>query len=313
MPQDLNDIYYFAQVAQHGSFTAAARALGIPKSTVSRRVAQLEARLEVRLLHRTTRRLTLTDIGRTYLGHCEDMVAAADSADALVQHVREEPRGKITVTSPASLSQTLLSRAIPEFMNQYPKVTVDLDATSRRVDLVAESVDVAIRVRPTLEDSSLILRRFAVSEAVLVASPALIQSVGLPEQPTDLAQLPSLSLRYADGRHRLAFSRPGHQSLTVSLTPRLMTDDLWLLRNAAVAGVGIASLPAFLCHEELTAGSLQILLPEWRLPIGHIHAVYPHRRGLLPAVRRFVDFLADRLPELADEMGISHTCPPLSA
>lgn len=313
MPQDLNDLYYFAQVAQLGSFTAAARALGIPKSTVSRRIAQLEARLEVRLLHRTTRRLTLTDVGRTYLSHCENMMAAADSADALVQRVREEPRGKITITCPGSLSQTLLSRAIPEFMNRYPKVTVDLNVTSRRVDLVAESVDVAIRVRPTLEDSSLVLRPFAISEAVLVASPALIQSVGQPAQPADLLRLPSLSFRYADGRHRLTFSRPGHHTVAVSLTPRLMTDDLWLLRNAAVAGVGIASLPSFVCHEELAAGSLRILLPEWRLPTGHIHAVYPHRRGLLPVVRHFIDFLAERLPELADEMGITHMCPEVKA
>lgn len=313
MPPDLNDLYYFVQVAQHGSFTAAAQALGIPKSTVSRRIAQLEARLEVRLLHRTTRRLTLTDIGRTYLGYCESMVAAADSADALVQHVREEPSGKITVTSPGSLSQTLLSRAIPEFMSRYPKVIVELEVTGRRVDLIAESVDVAIRVRPTLEDSSLVLRRFGISEAVLVGSPGLLQSVGLPKLPTDLPPLPSVALRYADGRHRLAFSRPGHQSLTVSLTPRLMTDDLWVLRGAAVAGVGIAALPAFVCHEELAAGSLQILLPEWRLPSGHIHAVYPHRRGLLPAVRHFIDFLAERLPELADEMGIGNTCPEIRA
>lgn len=308
MTQDLNDLFYFAHVARHGSFTAAARLLGMPKSTISRRVAALEARLEVRLLHRTTRRLTLTDFGRTYLGHCEEMLAAVESANAVVQRVQEEPRGRITVTSPASLSQTLLNQAIPEFLARYPKVTIDLDATNRRVDLVAEAVDVAIRVRATLEDSSLVLRRFATSCPVLVASPALLESAGEPQHPADLPELPSLSLRFGEGRQRLVLHRPGHESVTVSLAPRLMTDDMWVLRDAAVAGIGIVTLPGFLCHEQLIGGSLQVLLPQWRLPVGHIHAVYPHRRGLLPVVRHFIEFLAKRLPELADETGVSQAC-----
>lgn len=310
--QDLNDLYYFAQVAEHGSFTAAAHALGMPKSTISRRIAQLEARLEIRLLHRTTRRLTLTDVGREYLSHCHDLLAAAEAAEGVIEQIQGEPRGRVVVTSPTSLSQTLLARALPEFMQRFPRVQVELDATQRRVDLVAEGVDLAIRVRPRLEDSSLVSRQFAVSHALLVASPALVEHFGTPADPVDLSRFPSLSMRFADGRHGLEFTEPGGSSLSVSLSPRLMTDDMWVLRDAAIAGIGIVALPAFVCHEALVAGNLQVLLPRWRLPRGHVHAVYPYRRGLRPAVRHFIDFLSERLPELAEEMGVSKTCPEIA-
>lgn len=311
--QDLNELYYFAQVAEHGSFTAAAHALGMPKSTISRRIAQLEERLEVRLLHRTTRQLTLTDIGRAYLSHCQDLLAAAEGAKNVIEQVQGEPRGRVVVTSPLSLSQTLLARAIPEFMQRFPRVQVELDISNRHVDLIAEGVDVALRVRQRLEDSSLVLRRFAISHLVLVASPALVECFGVPADPVDLSRFPSLSMRFMDGRHTLEFTGRDGGKQSVSLLPRLITDDMRVLRDAAIAGTGIVALPGFVCHQALAAGDLEILLPQWCLPQGHVHAVYPHRRGLHPAVRHFVSFMAERLPELADEMGVTKACPELAS
>lgn len=303
--QDLNDLFYFAQVAEHGSFTAAAHALGMPKSTLSRRIAQLEDRLEVRLLHRTTRRLTLTDTGRAYLTHCHDLLAAAEAAEGVIEQVQGEPRGRVVMSSPISLSQTLLARALPEFMLRFPRVELELDATNRRVDLVAEGVDLALRVRPRLEDSSLVSRQFAVSTAVLVASPALLAHLGAPEAPADLARFPSLSMRFADGRHMLTLTEPNGTSQVISLTPRFVTDDMQALQEAAIAGIGLVALPSFVCREAVATGELQIVLPNWQLPHGQVHAVYPYRRGLRPAVRYLIDFLAQRLPSLAEEMGIS--------
>nr|WP_163502976.1 LysR family transcriptional regulator [Halomonas socia] len=303
--QDLNDLYYFAQVAEHGSFTAAAHALGMPKSTLSRRITRLEERLEIRLLHRTTRRLTLTDTGRAYLTHCHDLLAAADAAAGVIEQVQDEPRGRVVISSPISLSQTLLARALPEFMLRFPRVEVELDATNRRVDLIAEGVDLALRVRPRLEDSSLVSRQFAISPGVLVANPELIARFGAPQTPADLERFPSLSMHFADGRYRLTFTDSGGASQSVSLSPRLLTDDMHVLREAAIAGVGIVMLPGFVCHEAVAAGELSIVLPRWQLPNGQVHAVYPYRRGLRPAVRHLIDFLARRLPSLAEEMGIS--------
>lgn len=310
--RDLNAIAFFVRVAELGSFTAAAHALGLPKSTVSRRVAQLEERLGARLLHRTTRQLTLTDLGRVYLGHCQAVLAAAESADAVVQQARSEPGGRVVVTCPGSLAQTLLAKAVPEFMARFPKVVVDLDVTNRRVDLVADGVDVAIRVRPTLEDSSLVMRSFALSPVVVVASPGWLAEHGEPEHPLALQGRPCLSMRFADGRHRLSFTSRDGGEVTLELAPRLTTDDMWVLADAAAAGIGFVALPGFVCHRQLENGELRVLLPRWSLPAGHIHAVYPYRRGLLPAVREFVDFLAARLPELADEFGVSRTCPELA-
>lgn len=304
---DLNDLYYFAQVAEHGSFTAAAQALGLPKSTLSRRISRLEEQLDIRLIHRTTRRLTLTDIGRAYLAHCKGVLDAAEAANAVVQQVQGEPRGKVVVSCPMPLSATLLARAIPEFMARYPKVVVELEATNRRVDLMSEGVDVAIRVRLAIDDSSLVLRRLGTSHADLVASPALIAELGVPQHPVDLARFPSLSQRFSDGRYRLPLTGPEGEEMAVSLTPRLMTDDMWVLRDAAVAGAGIVVLPRSICHEQLASGELALLLPDWRLPLGQIHAVYLHRRGLLPAVRHFIDFLVERLPRLGQDLGVM--CP----
>lgn len=295
---------YFARLMEHGSFTAAAKSLGIPKSTLSRRITGLEKRLGARLLYRSTRRLWLTELGTEYLRHCIAVTAAGDAAHDAVRLVQDEPKGRVHMTVPLALAQTLLVPAIPEFMERYPKVIVDLEATNRRVDLVADGVDIAIRVRYTIEDSSLVMRQIALSSVVMVASPALLERLGEPAHPSALTDFPSLALRVSDGRYQWSFTDEQGKTLAVSHTPRLVTDDMRMLRQAAAAGIGVVALPRFFCRGPIDRGELSVLLPDWQPPVGKIHAVYPYRRGLLPAVRSLVDFLGKRLPEIAKEIGV---------
>jgi DNA-binding transcriptional LysR family regulator len=301
---DLNDMRYFARVIAEGGFSAAARALGVPKSTLSRRIAQLEDQLGVRLIYRSTRRLTLTDIGREFLSHCETVVAGAEAARDSIDRVQQVPRGTVRLTAPMDVCRAMVAPALPEFLAEFPEVTVKLDALNRRVDLVEEGVDIAVRVRPTIEDSSLVMRPITKSAAWLVAAPALLQRLGEPAHPGSLENYPSLSMAFADGRYRWKLRNSSGETVTVHHQPRLITDDMLVLNEAAIAGIGIVSLPGFVCHSALNDRLLRVLLPGWQLPAGQMHIVYPHRRGLLPAVRVLVDFLARRLPDFAERAGV---------
>ncbi|UTH73887.1 LysR substrate-binding domain-containing protein [Chromobacterium sp. IIBBL 290-4] len=295
--QDLNDLLYFAKVVEHGGFMAAGRILGIPKSRLSRRVAELEAKLGVRLLQRTTRRLALTEIGSQYYQHCQAMLAEAEAAHETILQSSAEPRGLIRVSCPELLSKTMLGDVLPRFLNRYPMVRVALDSTNRRVDLIEEGVDVAIRVRNVIEDSaSLVVRRLGRSRMILVASPAFLQIHGEPMSPEKLAGLPALTMSRPDGRGQWVLLDNVGQVYTIHVdAPRLMTDDMIVLRQAAIDGVGIAALPANVCHQALQDGRLRRILPQYGFPWGILHAAFPSRRGLSPAVRAFLDFIAEEL------------------
>lgn len=295
--KDITNLALFAKVIEQGSFSQAARILGIPKSTLSRRIAELEEEQGVRLLNRTTRRLMLTDIGREFLVHCQALVAAAQAAEQVTQRVQEKPRGRVRISCPYAVSQNMLTKLIPEFMAQYPEVIVDLMVTNSPVNLLESQVDIALRVRATLEDSSLIVRPLAPSVQLLVAHPDYIaEQGGQPDHPTDLITWASLSMPYSSGRyvHELTSSRG--EKVSLSYQPRLMSDDLWLLREAAAQKQGMAALPEELCRAYLNHGRLARILPDWQLPVSHLHLVYQHRRGLLPAVRVMIDWLVERLP-----------------
>ncbi|KUM03198.1 LysR family transcriptional regulator [Chromobacterium subtsugae] len=299
---DLNDLMYFAKVVEHGGFMAAGRALGIPKSRLSRRVAELEQRLGARLLQRTTRRLALTEIGSQYYQHCQAMLAEAEAAHEAILQSSAEPRGLIRVSCPELLAKTMLSAVLPRFLALHPQVRVALDSTNRRVDLIEESVDVALRVRNVIDDSaSLVVRRLGKSRFILVASPDFIRQHGEPQAPERLAALPALSMSRPDGRGQWTLLDNIGQSYTIHLdTPRLMTDDMIVLLEAAIAGVGVAALPANVCHQALADGRLRHILPQYDFPWGILHAAFPTRRGLSPAVRAFLDFIAQEL--ISDEM-----------
>ncbi len=295
---DLNDLYFFAMVVEHGGFSAAARALGVPKSRLSKRIAGLEERLGVRLLQRTTRRFVVTEVGERFHSHCQAVLEEARAAQEAVDELRAEPRGVVRVSCPVSLAQTVIAYLLPDFLSRYPKVQVRLLSSDRRVDVVGEGFDVAIRVRTRLDsDAELVLRNFGFSNVLPVANPALLVTHGRPRQPADLSAFPALSLLEGDGVHEWELIGPGKQRIKVEIHPRLVCGDFSVMLEAARRGIGVALLPEFVCAPAVARGELEVLLPRWSAPQGVMHFVYPSRRGLLPAVRVFVDFLAERLPE----------------
>lgn len=294
--QDLNDMLYFAEVVDAGGFAAAGRSLGIPKSKLSRRVADLEARLGVRLLQRTTRKLSLTQAGELYHRHCVAMREQAEAADEAVARVQSEPRGTVRVTCPVTLAQTTIGPILPRFLAAHPQVRIDMLVTNRVIDLVQESVDVALRVRSNLDDSgTLVIKNLGQTHGVLVASAQLLQRFGQPQGVQQLVNLPTVAMSAADGRSSWRLRGPGGAEHEMQHHPVYTADDLATLKYAVVQGTGMCVLPDYLCAEELRQGALVQVLPGWEPPVASVLAVFPSRRGMVPAVRRFLDFLGDSI------------------
>ncbi|MGH6816931.1 MAG: LysR family transcriptional regulator [Hyphomicrobiaceae bacterium] len=291
--QDLNDLCLYVQVVDHGGFAAAGRALGVPKSKLSRRIAGLEDRLGVRLLQRSTRRFSVTEIGREYYRHCVAMLVEAEAAQEVIERSRSEPHGVVRMSCPPALLCFQVGDMVARFMGANPRVTVHMESTSRRIDLIAEGVDVAIRVRfPPLEESDLIMKVLADSTQRLVASPDLPKGFSGRLRPADPSGLPSLDLAPPHREHAWCLDGPDGATALVPHTPRLVTDDMVQLRIAALRGIGVVQLPAMVVAGDLAAATLVDVLPEWAPRSGIVHAVFPSRRGLLPSVRSLVDFLA---------------------
>ena len=294
--EDLNDMLYFAEVAERGGFAAAGRALGVPKSRLSRRVAVLEARLGVRLLQRTTRKLSLTEVGDIYLRHCSAMRDEALAAADAVAQLQVEPRGLVRVTSPVTLAQSTLGYLIPRYLALFPRVKLDLRVTNRVVDLVEEGIDVALRVRPTLDDSgSLVVKQLGATAGHLLASPAQLRRQGTPATPADLAWLDTVAMSSMEGKSAWVLTGPQGQEFTFHHQPRYIADDLQTLKLAVLAGTGVSFLPDSISQAELQAQLLVPVLPGWVPKAGMVHAVFPSRRGQIPAVRSFLDFLGQHM------------------
>jgi DNA-binding transcriptional LysR family regulator len=288
--RDLNDFYYFVQVVDHGGFAAASRALSVPKSKLSRRILQLEERLGMRLLNRSSRRFSVTEIGREFYDRCVAMLVEAEAAEQVIAETRSEPRGVIRVSCPVALVAYQLGALFARFLVENPAVEVHLESTNRRVDVIAEGFDVAIRVRfPPLEPTDLVMRQLDESTQCLVASPALVASP--LASPADLNGLPSLDLGPSRRDHQWQLETADGQTATVLHHPRFVTDDMAALAEAAMAGVGAVQLPTMTVWQDIQAGRLVHVLPDWRPRAGLIHAVFPSRRGLLPSVRALLDFL----------------------
>lgn len=290
--QDLNDLWYFVQVVDNGGFSPASRAIGIPKSRLSRRIALLEESLETRLIQRSTRSFTVTEAGQIFYRHCKAMIIEAEAAQEAINTLRAEPRGLIRLTCPIALLHVHIADMLARFMALYPQVTVQLEETNRQVDVLNENVDLAVRVRPLpLEDSELVMRKLADRGMCLVASPELVQRFSPPSSPADLQHWPSLALSKPQQVYRWCLFGPDNQEVTLHHKPRFVTTDMTALRAAALAGVGIVQLPILMINKQIQDGSLVHLLPEWRARREVIHLVFPSRRGQLPAVRALIDFL----------------------
>lgn len=292
--RDLDDLFYFSSVVEHRGFSAAARALKLPKSKLSRRVAALEARLGVRLLNRDTQGISLTAIGESFHAHCRAMLDAARSAHDVIEQSQAKPRGTVRMSCPPGLLNLRLAPVLSRFMARYPEVNLEIEAVARPVDPVREGFDIALRVRPTpLADTDLNMRAIAASPHRLVVTSVLLDRLPTRDDPARLAGLPALSESRPDGRYAWQLHGPGGATRHVAYRPRLVTDDMPTLRQAALDGLGVVQLPMLFVGEDLAAGRLVDAAPGWALPEKLLHAVFASRSGQLPAVRALLDFLAE--------------------
>ena len=290
--QNLNDILCFAAVAEHSGFSAAARALSLPKSSISRRVGRLETRLGVRLLERSTRRVRLTEVGVEYYARCQTALDGLESADRDVAVHRSEPVGIVRVTCPTGLARLVMPRMMPGFLARYPDVRVHLQATNRAVDLIKETIDVSIRVRAQLQDESLTMRRLGASRLVFVASPNFFDARATPSHPSDMAKLPILSFHEEPERLTCTMLGPDGARQSFGFDPVLWTSEFDILIEAACAGRGVALLPVEAARRPIHEGRLVRVLPDWHSEDVTVHLVFPTARGLRPAVRAFIDHVA---------------------
>ncbi|MBF8672023.1 LysR family transcriptional regulator [Pseudomonas putida] len=292
--EDLNDLYYFAQVVEHGGFNPAGRALGEPKSKLSRRIAGLEERLGVRLIQRSTRHFSVTEIGQVFYRHCVAMLVEAAAATEAVEQHRAEPRGVVNLSCPTALLNFWVGPMLARFMVRYPLVELHVQSTNRQVDLIPEGIDIALRVRfPPLESSDLVMKVLGESRQHVVGAPALREHLPARPTPADIAALPTLHWGVVQREYYWQLDGPEGASAQVRYQPRMVTDDLVALRQAALAGAGAVHMPAVVVREDLNDGKLVNLLPDWAPRTGVVHAVYASRRGLLPSVRALLDFLGD--------------------
>jgi DNA-binding transcriptional LysR family regulator len=294
---DLNETLAFVAVARTGSFTAAGKRLGAPKATISRRVARLEARLAARLLERTTRRVGLTAAGRAYFERCEHAIAAIENAERAARDVSGVVSGALRVTAPFDFARDRLAAWLPALRRQHPRLELVLELTQRRVDLVAEGIDVALRAGPRLEDASLIARKLASSELILAASPRYLAKRGHPRSLAELASHDLIAIGGIPSGRPVRLDGPnGSEELPV--TPWLVANELGFLREATLAGLGVGLLESNDAAPHLRARRLRRVLPDHSLAGGAMWAVYPSSHHLTPTVRAFIDFLVGKLGPL---------------
>ncbi|MBP0616516.1 LysR substrate-binding domain-containing protein [Jiella mangrovi] len=296
---DLNDFRYFEAVVRNGGFNAAARDIGVGKSTLSRRIMALEQDLGVRLIERTTHSFAVTALGRDFYEKCRVAVAELQSAEMLATAMSAEPRGLVTVAALPGACAATLGAGLPEFLELYPKVRVRLLLGMRHFDLAEEQIDVAIR-GGRLDgpgDGDLIVKKIAEVPWSLVASPSYLARTGLPKSPEDLTRYETLARDSDDGGNWRLLHRDGERR-SVRIQPRLMSPALAVLAQAARNGGGIAILPELFTASMVQSGELLRVLPEWSGETEILHLAFPSRRSMLPAVRAFVDFAHDRMTRL---------------
>ncbi|HVR63894.1 MAG TPA: LysR family transcriptional regulator [Polyangia bacterium] len=296
---DLNEMMVFARVVQVGSFTAAATALGMPKSTVSRKVAELEDRLKSRLLNRTTRRLSLTDVGRTYYDHCARIAGEIEDAERAVSSLQEAPRGLLRITT--GTNAMFLAPIFTDYLKRYPEVRMEILATGRLVDLVEERFDLAVRAG-ALADSTLVARSLGSARWFLVASPGYLKKRGRPETPADVKQHDVVWFGASAAGASLRL-HSGDQATHLTVPVRMVANDLDLCHAGALAGLGIALLPAFFCVRDLRAGKLERVLRDWDAPQTPIQVIYPSTRHISPKVKSFVEHVQARMTPPPWEVG----------
>lgn len=294
---DLNSIAIFAQVVECGSFTQAAEALDLTKSTVSRKVADLEQHLGVRLLTRSTRHLVLTPEGENYYQSCSQMLEIMEQAELEVTANQDLIRGRINVVMPVEMGQQVMGGYIHDFLKLYPNVTIHLELSNREVDIIAEGIDLYAQVGE-VSDSSMVARQFHISRRVMVASPQYLEQYGEIHTPADLKP-PHHQVRVYNKAVKLPnwqLARDGEE-VTVELPYKLRVNSITSSLMACVDGLGIALLPEFICREHFAAGRLVRLLPEWEVPTAPVSFVYPQRKLIPKRLRVLIDYLIERFEQ----------------
>lgn len=297
---DLDDLYYFVQAVEKKGISAAARALDLPKSSVSRHIFALEAALEARLIQRTTRSFAVTDIGAEFYRHAVATLIEAETAQDVVRRRTAEPSGTIRFSCPVALAQLALADVIVQFMTLHPQVRIVQHATNRFVDPVQEGFDVCLRAHSTpLPASTLIQRHLVDIPWHLFASPSYLARKGTPTTPEQLSQHEGIGVRHGEESHvwTLASEKQPHRTTSVTYSPRLLSDDMVTLKVAACQGRGIVALPGYVARKEVQSGVLIRVLPEWHAGIATVSMLLPSRRGLLPSVRAFMDFFSEHVPQ----------------
>nr|WP_315594154.1 LysR substrate-binding domain-containing protein [uncultured Cupriavidus sp.] len=304
---DLNDLAYFAAVVRHNGFSAAARATGIEKTRLSRRIAALERVMGVRLLQRSTRRIALTEAGERFYTHCQSTIDSASAAYDSIAALRREPAGMVRLSCPQVMAQSYLAPILPGFMATHPKVKLDVDASDRHVDLIEERFDLALRADAQIEDSvGLVARQLGKVRRVLVASPAFLARYRSPESPQALAELDTLSRPSDahDGSASWILVDFSGEKTVVNHSPRLVSGDLRMQYEAAVHGLGVALLPEPIVAASVRDGALKHVLPDWTGTMHLVHLLYPSPRGMLPSVRSLIDYLTVHLPASIQERSV---------
>jgi DNA-binding transcriptional LysR family regulator len=309
MPRDLNDTLIFAKVVEHGSFVSAARALRLPKTTVSRKIQDLETRLGAQLLHRTTRKLGLTEAGNVYFEHTQRIARELDEAESAVGQLQGGPRGWLRVTAPYSFAISRITPLFGDFQARYPEVRVEMVLTNDTVDLIDKEIDVALRFG-TLRDSNLIARRLAVFRSQVYASPKYIERRGEPVHPADLQHHRTLGLSKSGLAGNGGYFWPLSDGTTVTdfrINPVLVANDPAALHPALLMGEGLMLTADVMVKAYAEHGYIQRVLPGWTGRPGEMNAVFPRGQGKSPKVRAFVDFLIERVKFDADYM--EDLCP----
>ncbi len=294
----LKSMNNFVQVVLEGGFTAASQKLGISRAQISKSVMQLEEYLSTRLLNRTTRKISLTETGRSYFNRCQDILLDIEEIECIASEQTGITQGTITISAPSSFGINHLQKAIPEYINKYPQVKINISLTDRLVDVISEGFDVAIRISK-LEDSTLIARKIAPCKQIFCASPDYLIRNGIPLMPKDLSS--HACLVYSNELNSGTWILQNAQKKeSVKVNGPVSSDNGDLLKSAAISGLGITLLPTFIVGAEINTGSLQQVLYDYCPPEISVYALYPSRRYQTTKVRTFIDFLADYFGEQPD-------------
>ncbi|WP_300543915.1 LysR substrate-binding domain-containing protein [Maricaulis sp.] len=296
---DLNDYYYFVHVVEKQGFASAGRALGVPKSRLSRHIAQLEDRLGARLIQRTSRQFVVTDVGMAFYNHARTALDAIEAAETTVRQKTHDLSGRVRLSCSVGIAQFALSRILADFLEENPKVDVIQNVTNQAIDLVESGMDIALRGHAgPLPDSTLIQTKLAATPWHLFAAPAYLDRAGHPETPDALLGHAGLKIGWKPETGQWTLHGGGDVTASIPFQPRLCSDDMLSLKQAAARGLGIVALPAYVCRDDEASGRLVRVLPDWIAGDAQISLLMPSRQGILPAVEALAGFLRRSLPEI---------------